>query len=58
VPRYLAALQSDRTLAGESFASFELRRATSEEAPAAAIFTIAAPELAATMRDDADGGTP
>jgi len=55
VPQYLAALQDDRSLAGATFGRFELRRATAAEAPAAAIFTVAAPGLAALVRDDADG---
>lgn len=56
VPQYLAALQADRSLAGASFGTFELRRATAVEAPAAAMFTVATPQLAALLDDDAAGG--
>lgn len=55
VPQYLAALQADRSLAGEAFGAFELRRAKPAETPAAAVFTVAAPGLAALLRDDAEG---
>jgi Tfp pilus assembly protein PilN len=53
VPRFLAALQADRSFTGESFGSFELRLARPEETPAAAVFTVAAPALAQLLRDDA-----
>lgn len=55
VPQYLAALQADRSLAGATFGAFELRRATAEEAPAVATFTIATPPLAALLNEDAAG---
>lgn len=55
VPQYLAALQDDRSLAGAAFGAFELRRATAAEAPAAAIFTVAAPQLAALLHADPSG---
>jgi Tfp pilus assembly protein PilN len=55
VPAYLQALRDDGALAGATFGDFELRRATADDAPAAAVFVAAAPGLAETLRHDANG---
>jgi hypothetical protein len=60
VPEYLAELRGDAALAGASFADFRLRRARDEDDGAAAVFTIAAPGLAAVLDSDpfADADDP